>query len=295
MHPKSETIVLAAILLLARPMPGCAGDAAARSQTKETKMSRGYAPVNGLKIYYEIHGESDGPPLVVLHGGGSTIETSFGKLLPRLATSRRVIAFEQQGHGRTADIADRPFSFDQSADDTAKLLAYLKVDQADFLGYSNGGHIALQIALSHPSLVRKLIIESAMFSKDGSDPSFWGAFDHAKINDMPAELREAYLRSAPNPENLQSFFEKSVERMKRFQGWSEQDIKSIKAPALILLGDRDIVRPEHAVLMLRLMGNAQLAILPNTDHMSIVNRADEIGPMVEAFLNSETRSASPPH
>src|SRR4051812_21312162 len=126
---------------------GCAAE-------KETAR---YADVNGLHIYYEIHGSpsANSPPLVLLHGGGSTIETSFGKILPSLAKTRQVIAFEQQGHGRTADIPDRPFSFEQSADDTAALLRHLKIQKADFFGYSNGGNIALQMGIRHPQLVRK--------------------------------------------------------------------------------------------------------------------------------------------
>src|SRR5712675_2601322 len=126
-------------------------------------IQRGYAPVNGLQLYYEIHGKpaKDGAPLVLLHGGGSNIETSFGKLIPMLSRTRQVIAFEQQGHGRTADV-DRPFSFAQSAEDAVALLRHLEVPKVDLFGYSNGGHIALQIALDHPEVVRKLILESMM-------------------------------------------------------------------------------------------------------------------------------------
>jgi len=251
-------------------------------------VQRGYAPVNGLKMYYEIHGtvNANNPPLVLLHGGGSTIETSFGKVLPALANSRQVIAFEQQGHGRTADIVDRPFTFEQSADDTAGLLRYLNIGKADFFGYSNGGHIALQMAISHPDLVRKLVIESAMFQRDGSDPGFWKSFEHAKLDDMPPELQKAYLGVAPHPEDLPTFFAKSVQRMLNFKGWTPVDIQSINAPTLVMVGDHDIVRPEHAVLMFRLLPNAQLAVLPGTDHMTIVNRSDWLVPMIETFLDS---------
>jgi pimeloyl-ACP methyl ester carboxylesterase len=248
----------------------------------------GYAPVNGLKMYYEVYGRANGklPPLVLLHGGGSTIETSFGKVLPALAKSRQVIAFEQQGHGRTADIVGRPFTFEQSADDTAALLRHLNIGKADFFGYSNGGHIALQVAINHPALVRKLVVESAMFQRDGSDPGFWKSFEHAKLDDMPPELREAYLGVAPHPGDLPTFFAKSVQRMLNFKGWTPEDIQSIDAPTLVMIGDHDIVRPEHAVLMFRLLPNAQLAVLPGTDHMSIVNRSDWLVPMIESFLDS---------
>jgi pimeloyl-ACP methyl ester carboxylesterase len=254
---------------------------------RRMKPQRGYALINGLKVYYEIHGPRDTrPPLVLLHGGDPTIGTSFGKVLPLFARTRRVIAFEQQGHGRTNDIPNRPFTFEQSAEDTVGLLRYLKIRKADFFGYSNGGHIALQIAITHPNVVRKLIIESAMFRKDGSDPEFWESFKHAKLKDMPAELRDAYLRVALHPEDLPTFFSKSVQRMRNFKDWSSDDIHSIKAPTLIIIGDHDIVRPEHAVLMFRLMTHAQLAVLPNTDHMSIVKRSEWVPSLVEAFLDA---------
>src|SRR2546427_1723553 len=133
--------------------------------------ARGFAPVNGLQLYYEIHGNpaKDGVPLVLLHGGGSTIETSFGKLIPLVSKRRRVIAFEQQGHGHTADL-DRPFSFEQSAEYAVALLGRLHVAKADFLGYSNGGQSPLALALRHPEVVRSLILESVFFSRAGPDP-----------------------------------------------------------------------------------------------------------------------------
>lgn len=264
--------------------PGCA--TAASPQPPAVRS--GYAPVNGLKMYYEAYGRAKGkiPPLVLLHGGGSTIETSFGKILPALARGRQVIAFEQQGHGRTADMIDRPFTFEQSADDTAGLLRHLNIGKADFFGYSNGGHIALQMAIRHPDLVRKLVVESAMFQRDGCDPGFWKSFEQSKPDDMPPELREAYLGVAPHPEDFPTFFAKSVQRMMNFKGWTPEAIQSINAPALVVIGDHDIVRPEHAVLMFRLLPNAQLAVLPGTDHMTIVNRSDWLVPMVEMFLDS---------
>ncbi len=149
-----------------------------------------------------------------------------------------------------------------------------------------GGHIALQIAVRHPDLLPKLVIESAMFQRDGSDAEFWESFEHAKLGDMPAELREAYLKVASHPEDLPIFFAKSVKRMLDFKGWTPIEIKSIDAPTLVIIGDHDIIHPEHAVLMFRLLPNAQLAVLPGTDHMTIVNRSDWLLSMVEAFLGS---------
>lgn len=255
--------------------------------TVETLKKRGYAPVNGLDMYYEIHGTANGqnPPLVLLHGGGSTIDTSFGKVLQTFAKTRRVIAFEQQGHGHTADI-DRPFTFEQTADDTAALLRHLKIERADFFGYSNGGNVALQFAIRHADSVRKLVLASAMFEHDGLYPELWESIQHATPQNMPAELRDAYLKVAPNPEELPSFVAKSVNRMLEFKDWRPEDIKSINAPTLVINGDADVVRPEHAVLMFRLLPHSQLAIFPGTDHMALMERSDWLGSMIEAFLDA---------
>ena len=286
---RSFSISMSIIIAL---IAGCALPASRNAEAPA--FQRGYAPVNGLKLYYEIHGsDTHGkPPLVVLHGGGSTIETSFGKILPALAKDRQVIAIEQQGHGHTADV-DRPFTFEQSAEDTVALLQYLKIEKADFMGYSNGGHIALEIALRHPEVVRKLILESIMINRDGSDPGFWESFKHAKLEDMPLELREAYLKTAPHPEDLPVFFAKSVQRMRDFKGWTPQEVQSINASTLIIMGDRDVARPEHAVQMFRLIPNARLAILPDTDHMTIVKRSDWLFPMIGEFLDSPMPQTRP--
>jgi pimeloyl-ACP methyl ester carboxylesterase len=247
-----------------------------------------YAKVNGLNLYYEIHGKADdeNPPLVLLHGGGSTIETSFGRVLPLFAKTRRVIAFDQQGHGRTADIAGRPFSFEQSADDAAELLKQLGVTRADFFGYSNGGSIALQIAIRHPKLARRIVVAAAMYKHDGLYEWLWDGLRHASLDSMPKELREEYLRVAPHPENLQSFHDKSVQRMLTFKDWPADSLRSIAAPALIMIGDDDVTRPEHAVEMYRLIPHSQLAVLPGTNHMTFLERADWQVSMIEAFLNA---------
>ena len=227
-------------------------------------VNRGYAPVNGLKMYYEIHGVADGknPPLVLLHGGGSTIDTTFGKVLPSLAKTRLVIAFEQQGHGHTADIVDRPFSFEQSADDTVTLLQHLEIERADFFGFSNGGNIALQIAIRNPNRVRKMVVASAMFKRDGLYPEIWEFMKRSTLEAMPKELKEAYRKVSPHPEQLPTFHDKSAKRMLEFRDWPPEDIESIEAPTLLMIGDADSVRPEHAVEMFRLLRHAQLAVLP---------------------------------
>src|SRR5882724_9991774 len=249
----------------------------------------GYAPVNGLRMYYEIHGPTNPGqlPLVVLHGGGDTIETSFGHLLPPLVPHRRVIAFEQQGCGRTADIEDRPFSFEQSADDTIALLKHLNIDRADLLGFSNGGTIALQVAIRNPQLVRRLVVITALMKRSWADPQFWESMKTAQPDAMPAELREAYRRVAPKPENLESFFYKARNRMRDFNDVPDKAIHSINAPTLVVSSDRDVMRPEGAVELFHLLPHAQLAILPGTEHMAIPSRTSVLVPMIERFLDSE--------
>jgi pimeloyl-ACP methyl ester carboxylesterase len=253
------------------------------------KTQTGYAPVNGLKMYYEIHGtaHSAQPPLMLLHGGGDTIQTSFGHVLEDLARDRQVIAFEQQGFGHTADIADRPFSFVQSAEDTLGLLQHLHIAQADLFGFSNGGTITLQVAIRHPRVVRKLVVASGFYQREGSSyPWFWEGFPSAKPEQMPKELREAYLEAAPHPENLQSFFDKCVERMQNFLDIPTEAIRGITAPALVIVGDADVMRPEHAVDLFRLLPHARLAVLPGTDHMAVTKRTPWLAPMVSEFLDA---------
>lgn len=251
-----------------------------------TRSQTGYAPVNGLRMYYEIHGPATAVPLVLLHGGGDTIETSFGQLLPALVRDRRVIAFGQQGCGRTADIQERPFSFEQSADDTVALLDYLHIDRADLFGFSNGGSIALHVALRRPQAVHRLVVITALMKRDWANPQFWESMKTAQLDAMPAVLREAYLKVAPQPENLESFFYKSRNRMRDFKDIPDQAISSIFAPTLVISSDRDVMRPEGAVALFHLLPHAQLAILPGTEHMDIPSRTDVLVPMIEAFLNN---------
>lgn len=250
----------------------------------------GYAPVNGLQMYYEIHGTADfaTSPLVLLHGGGDTIQTSFGHVLFELSRNRQVIAFEQQGYGHTADIPDRPFTFEQSADDTAALLRYLKVEHADLFGFSSGGTIALQAAIRHPSLVRRLVIASAFFRRDGGTPSFWSMVERVQPKDIPQELRDAYLAVAPHPENMEMFCRKGTQRMRDFKDIPDESMRAIQAPALIIAGDLDFVRPEHAVEEYRLIPNSRLAILPGTGHMLVMSRSAWLVPMVNSFLEAPT-------
>jgi len=253
-----------------------------------TPTQTGYAPVNGIKIYFEVYGvpRTNVPPLVLLHGGGDTIHTSFGHILPLLARDRQVIAFEQRGFGHTAD-DDRPFGFEDSADDTAALLEYLHITRADLFGFSNGGTIALQVAIRHPYVARRLVVCTAIMKRAWVASPFWEAMKTAEPSTMPAELRDAYLQVAPHRENLESFFYKCRNRMRDFQDVSDQAIQSIKVPTLVMSSDRDVMLPEGAIALFRLLPQAQLAILPGVHHMQITSRTQVLVPMISEFLASE--------
>ena len=221
----------------------------------------GYAPVNGLKMYYEIHG--DGVPLVLIHGGGSTIKTTFGNILPLLAKHYKVIAVELQAHGHTGD-RDHPLTFEQDADDVAGLLGYLTINKAHVFGFSNGGNTAMQVAIRHPDLVNKLIIASSFYKRDGLIPGFFNGMEHANLDNMPAPLKTAYLEITGNNSGLQIMHDKDKARMLQFKDWSDKDLASIKAPALLIIGNKDIVTQQHAVEMSHKIPNAELTILPGT-------------------------------
>ncbi len=221
----------------------------------------GHAPVNGIHIYYQLHGRRDGVPLVLLHGGGSTVEVTFSKVLPVFAGSRRVIAVEEQGHGRTTD-RDAPVTFESSADDVAGLLRYLKVAKADVFGFSNGASIALQIAIRHPELVRKLVFASSMTRRDGARPELWEFMKQADFSNMPQPLKDAFLRVNADPQKLKTMHDKDAARMRSFKDVPDDLVKSVHTPTLVVAGDRDIVRPEHAVELTRLISGARLLMLP---------------------------------
>lgn len=218
-----------------------------------------YATVNGLKMYYEIHGS--GSPLVLLHGGGSTIMTTFSRILPELAKTHRVIAVELQAHGHTPDI-DRPFSFEQDADDVAALLQQLHTGKADIMGFSNGGTTSLQIAIRHPEVVNKLVLASTAFKRDGMQPGFFEGMQHASLDNMPLPLKEAFQEINPDPKALQAMFNRDATRMIAFKDISDADIQAIQSPALVINSDADVVRTEHALALSRMLPHAQLAILP---------------------------------
>ena len=230
-------------------------------------IASGLAPVNGINMYYEIHGKGD-IPLVLIHGGGSTIESTFGNILPVLSKHHKIIAVELQAHGRTSD-RDAPESFEQDADDVAALLKYLKVDKANFFGFSNGGTTSLQIGIRHPQIVNKLVVVSASSKRDGMVHGFFDGMENATLENMPQPLKDAYLKVAPNKNGLIVMFTKDRDRMRGFKDIPDDGLRSIKAPTLLLAGDKDVVVPDHLVQMTKLIPNSRLAILPG-DHGSFI-------------------------
>ncbi len=221
--------------------------------------TNGYSAVNGLKMYHEIHGE--GEALVLIHGGGSTIRTSFGKILPKLAEDYQVIAVELQCHGHTND-RDAPESFDQDADDVATLLHNMQIPKVSFLGFSNGGNTAMQIAFRHPEIVSKLILASTFYQREGLPSGFFEGMKQATLDVMPAVLRNAFLEIDPDEDKLLNMFNKDRERMLHFTDWRDEMLQSIKVPALVIAGDRDVISPEHTAKMSKLIPNSRLMILP---------------------------------
>jgi pimeloyl-ACP methyl ester carboxylesterase len=263
--------------------------------TSRAPVETGYAPVNGLQMYYEIHG-SGGVPLVILHGAFGTVDM-FGPLVPALAETRQVITVEMQGHGRTADV-DRPLTYEQLADDVAALVQYVDIEQVDVFGYSMGGFTAQQVAIRHPDLVRKLVVASASFNREGVYPEVWEgieALTPALFEGSPPQTE--YARLAPNPENWPTLIEKVKELEREFVGWPAEDVAAIKSPTLLIMGDADIVRLDHAAEMIQLLGggvpgdfgglpNDQLAVLPGTNHVGVMLRTDWLLPMITQFFDA---------
>ncbi|HZO89379.1 MAG TPA: alpha/beta hydrolase [Chthonomonadaceae bacterium] len=226
-----------------------------------------YAEVNGLKMYYEVHGS--GKPLVLLHGSFGTAG-GWATVLPTLAKTHQVIVVELQGHGHTAD-RDQPLSFEQMADDIAELLKQLLIPSADVFGYSMGGTAALTVAIRYPELVGKLAILGACSDspRDAYEPEAYQQYQSLSADFAPPVLKEPYDRTAPDPARWPVLVTKIKELGRDFKGYSAAELKEIKAQTLIMMGDREGIRPEHAVEMYRLLPNAQLALFPGGDHFML--------------------------
>lgn len=256
----------------------------------ESSFKSGYSDVNGIKMYYEIYG--NGAPLVLIHGGGSTIETTFGRIIPVLSTYRQVIAVELQAHGHTSD-RDTDLSFEQDADDVAALLKNIHIEEADFFGFSNGGNTVLQIALRHPHVTKKIIVASALLKRNGTSAQFWEFMKQAKLEQMPQQYKDAFLKITNDTTRLQTMHNKCAKRMNTFKDMSDEQIKSIHIPVLLINGDADVATSEHMLQVSRLIPNSNLAIIPGShgeymgeimSYTSYKGNQYPVVPILERFL-----------
>lgn len=244
-----------------------------------------YAEVHGIKMYYEVHGE--GPPVVLLHGGTGTIQSSFAEQIPVLSRSHRVIAIEQMGHGHTGDVTDRELSYEGMTEDTAALLVHLGMQNADVVGWSDGGQLALRLAFTHPELVHRVVASGVGLG--AVTPQMQQAMRSLSAEHWSPQTREEYARISPDgPQHWAVFFEK-IKTMwaKPTWGFSEQDLGKIKAAVLIVAGDRDFTRVEETTHIYRMIPNARLAILPGTDHFTFQKRPGWLDPMILDFLDGK--------
>jgi pimeloyl-ACP methyl ester carboxylesterase len=277
---KVTIVVCTALALLGE------GPARAQEKTQPPVGAKGqYASVNGLKMYYEIHGT--GKPLVVIHG-------AFGRATAHqtLTKGRQQIVVELQGHGHTADI-DRPLTIENMADDVAALLKHLKVERADVFGYSMGGSVALGLAIRHPELVSRVAINGAHFAaiEEAYEPESFKQFKGLPADFAPPPLKAQYDKVAPDPKQWPVLVAKVKKMGLEWKGFTREQMKSIKVPVLITLGDRDGVRPEHAVEMFRLIPNAKLAVVPGGDHFLIFTSPETVLAPVAAFLDTPLANA----
>src|SRR5688500_1183195 len=253
----------------------------------------GYALVNGLKMYYEIHGKGD--PVVLLHGSFMTITNNWTDMIAQLSESRQVIAVELQGHGRTADI-NRDFSYENLADDIAAVLDHLKIARADLLGYSMGGGVAMQVAIRHPEKVRKVVSISAVFRHDGWVKEALDMFPQLTADMLKGSpIETEYKKLSPTPKEFPIFVKRVIAMDLKPYDFGADKLKGTRAPFLFIHGDADGVRLGHIAEMFRLKGDeifgdmrprseSRLAVLPNTTHLTLMEKANVIVPMVNDFL-----------
>lgn len=241
-----------------------------------------YAQVRGIKMYYEIRGA--GPPVVLLHGGTATLAISFAKQIPVLAANRRVIGIEQMGHGHTPDVNGRELSYEGMTEDTAALLMQLGVRNADVIGWSDGGQIALRLAAVHPELVRRLVASGVGLGPSG--PAAVKTLSALTAAGWDKTFVDEYVRVSPDgAAHWPVFFEKNRAMwMRPSWGFTESDLARITAPALIIAGDHDYTSAEETARIAHLIPGGKLLILPGTDHFTFQKRAEWLNPILLDFL-----------
>ena len=247
-------------------------------------------------MYYEVHGS--GEPVVLLHGAFMTITNNWTGWIGELAKTRQVIAVEMQGHGRTADI-ERDFSNENLADDVAALLDHLKIPSADLIGYSMGGGVAMQCAIRHPDKVRKVVVISSMFRRDGMVKEALDVFPKLTADAFKGSpIETEYKKLSPTPDDFPHFVKRILATATKGHDFGADKLKATTAPMFFIHGDADGVRLEHVAEMFRLKGGeihgdmkprsaSRLAILPNTTHVTLMQRMAVIVPMVNDFLDAK--------
>jgi pimeloyl-ACP methyl ester carboxylesterase len=264
-------IALFAVTAIAVPAESPPESTTKSKSTAEKKT--GYAPVNGLKMYYEISGE--GKPAVYIHQAWS-----YSGAISGLTQNRQWIAMDLQGHGRTADI-DRPLTVEQHADDIAALLKYLNIEQTDVFGDSLGGTVAVMMAIRHPEIVRRVVSYGGSFA-----PPPRGALGLTADSDAVRRQRENYKKVAPDPDHWPTLFAKSLQCAADWKGLSPDELKAIKAPVLIVTGDHDFIPVERYAEWSRVIPNAQLAVVPDASHFVLMSEPEKLLPTVAAFLDA---------
>lgn len=224
-------------------------------------VEKGYQPINGIEMYYEIYGS--GKPLVLIHGGGSSILFDYKEVIARLENKFQIIGIDLQNHGRSGhrNISE---TFEQDAHDIAALLKKINIEKASFWGFSNGGNTVMQVAHLYPEVVDKLIVASAFYKRSGMMDGFFESMNNASLDSMPESLKANFLNLNPDFSALENMFDKDSKRMHTFEDWDENILKNISSSALFISGDKDVMKPEHTVEMWRLVKDSQLMILPAT-------------------------------
>lgn len=243
-------------------------------------IEKGYKHVNGIQLYYEIYGS--GKPLVLIHGGGSSILYDFKEVIGRLQDKFQLIGVDLQNHGRS-EHRDIPETFEQDADDVAALLTELNIHKAAFWGFSNGGNTVMQIAHRHSGIVEKIVVASAFFKRNGMMDGFFEMMQEATFESMPETFKINFLNLNPDFSKLENLFDKDSKRMQTFEDWEDEVLSSIEVPALFISGDKDVMKPEHTVEMWRLVKGSELMIVPATHGTYMM--ADFDGSLNEDLIN----------